>query len=214
MSYEDTWATAAEADAQITKHYEHWLALARGLHGMRAYLRAKSGANQDASPLYRRAYAEWLPTRPWAAKWAGDGKSSFRSAAYWLVENELEVEEWRASLAERDRLRWSSPEVVMREYRRAKRPPAVQDPNAPKKESVTDSLLRELEEEKTKYEAMKRDGGSLFDLQDSPAAAIADVIANELITAGRFTKLLSIQTALAKAIAAHKAAMKNKAQAG
>ena len=74
MSYEETWAKAAEADAQISKQYEQWLAIARGLHGMRAYLRAKSGANQDASPLYRRAYAEWIPTRPWAAKWAGDEK--------------------------------------------------------------------------------------------------------------------------------------------
>ena len=44
MSYEDTWATAAEADAQITKHYEHWLALARGLHGCALISGQKSGA--------------------------------------------------------------------------------------------------------------------------------------------------------------------------
>ena len=79
MSYEETWAKAAEADSQIAKHFDHWLTLARGLSGMREHLRAKSGANSDASPLYRRAYAEWVPTRPWAAKWAGPGKSSFRS---------------------------------------------------------------------------------------------------------------------------------------
>jgi hypothetical protein len=214
VSYEETWAKAAEADSQIAKHFDHWLTLARGLSGMREHLRAKSGANSDASPLYRRAYAEWVPTRPWAAKWAGPGKSSFRTACYWLVENQAEVEVWRAALDPRDRDRWQSPEVVMREYRKAKRPPAAETPDAPKKETVKDNLLRKNEELRTKYEAMKNAGGSLFDLQDSPAAAIARAIAEELANSGRFTKLLAVQAALAKEIAARKAALKGKAQAG
>ena len=102
----------------------------------------------------------------------------------------------------------------MREYRKAKRPPAAETPDAPKKETVKDNLLRENEELRAKFEAMKRNGGSLFDLQESPASTIADVIASELITAGRFTKLLTIQSAIAKRIAEHKTAIKSKAQAG
>lgn len=217
MSYEETWAKAAEANSQIAKHFDHWLTLARGLSGMREHLRAKSGANSDASPLYRRAYAEWVPARPWAAKWAGPGKSSFRAACYWLVENQAEVETWRASLEPRDRDRWQSPEVVMREYRKTKRSAVAQAPDASKTETVKDNLLRENEELRTKYEAMKRSGGSLFDLQETSASEIAHVLAGELVSAGRFTKLLAVQMALAKEIAAFKckaAELKGKAQAG
>jgi hypothetical protein len=214
MSYEETWAKAAEADSQITKHFDHWLTLARGLSGMRDHLRAKSGANSDASPIYRRAYAEWVPTRPWAAKWSSPKKSSFRTACYWLIENEAEVETWRASLDPLDRDRWQSPEVVMREFRKAKRPLVAQDPNAPKKETAKDGLLRELDELRAKYQAMKSNGGSLFDLQDSSAATIARAMAEELINSGRFTKLLAVQTGIAKEIAAYKARLKSKAQAG
>jgi hypothetical protein len=214
MSFEDAWAKAAEADGEIAKHFEHWLALARGLSSMRDHLRVKSGANSDASPLYRRAFSEWVATRTWAAKWASPGKSSFRTACYWLVENQAEVETWRATLNPHDRDRWQSPEVVMREYRKAKRAPAVQDPNAPKKETARDNIMRENEELRASLDAMKRNGGSLFDIQETAAATMADVIASELITSGRFTKLLAFQTAIAKRIAAHKAAVKNKAQAG
>ena len=206
------------ADSQIAKHFDHWLTLARGLSGMREHLRAKSGANSDASPLYRRAYAEWVPARPWAAKWAGPGKSSFRAACYWLVENQAEVEAWRASLEPRDRDRWQSPEVVMREYRKTKRlrrrssPRRVKDGDGEGQPSARDEELR------TKYEAMKRSGGSLFDLQETSASEIAHVLAGELVSAGRFTKLLAVQMALAKEIARSKAAdsraRRNRVRAG
>jgi hypothetical protein len=163
MSYEETWAKAAEADSQIAKHFDHWLTLARGLSGMREHLRAKSGANSDASPLYRRAYAEWVLTRAWAAKWAGPGKSSFRTACYWLVENQADVEVWRAALDPRDRDRWQSPEVVMREFRKAKRPPVAEtDPS--KAETPMEAVKRELAETKAKITRMEADGGSLFAL--------------------------------------------------
>jgi hypothetical protein len=181
MSFEDTWAKAAEADGQIAKHFEHWLALARGLSSMRDHLRAKSGANSDASPLYRRAFAEWVATRQWAAKWASAGKSSFRAACYWLAANQAEVETWRAKLDPRDRDRWQSPEVVMREYRKAKRPPAAET-STPKPESPTDALKRELAETRAKIARMEQDGGSLFALGPNgsrPAEIIRIISANE-----------------------------------
>jgi hypothetical protein len=160
MSYEETWAAAAEADTQIAKHFEHWLALARGLHDMREHLRARSGANTDASPLYRRAYAEWIPARPWAAKWSGDGKSSFRAACYWLIENQTEVETWRASLSERDRDRWQAPETLMREYRKSEKARAATPGEPPTKpETPLAALKRENAELKAKVERMERSGG-------------------------------------------------------
>ena len=179
MSYEETWAKAAEADSQIAKHFDHWLMLAHGLSGMREHLRAKSGANSDASPLYRRAYAEWVPTRPWAAKWAAPSKSSFRAACYWLVENQAEVEAWRAALDPRDRDRWQSPEVVMREYRKAKRPAVAEAGSTPKLETPTEALKRELTETKAKLARMEQDGGghwSTFGPTGSKPAEIARVI--------------------------------------
>lgn len=163
MSYEETWAKAAEANSQISKHFDHWLAIARGLNDMRAYLLAKSGANKEASPLYRRAYAEWVPTRSWAAKWAGTEKSSFRTACYWLAENQAEVEAWRAALDPRDRDHWHSPEVVMREYRKAQRKAqeAVKPdaPDASRSETPTEALKRENAELKAKVERLERTGG-------------------------------------------------------
>jgi hypothetical protein len=212
MSYEETWAKAAEADSQITKHFDHWLTLARGLSGMRDHLRAKSGANSDASPIYRRAYAEWVPTRPWAAKWSSPKKSSFRAACYWLAANQAEVETWRASLDPRDRDRWQSPEVVMREYRKAKRPAKpVEEPTA-KAETPTEALTRENAELKARIEAMRRGGDSQFDLDLTGPDQIARIIVEEAIRLGKFAKASRIRASLDREI---KAAIKRGvAQAG
>ena len=87
MSYEETWAKAAEADSQIGKQYEQWLAIARGLHGMRAFLRDKSGANLDASPLYRRAYNGVDPDSSVGGEMGGQGKE-FVSRCLLLADRE------------------------------------------------------------------------------------------------------------------------------
>jgi hypothetical protein len=68
---------------------------------MRAYLCWKSGANRDASPRYRDAYAAWVPTRPWAARWSDEKYESFRSACYWLIDNLDAVQAWRRRLHDR-----------------------------------------------------------------------------------------------------------------
>ena len=135
MSYEDTWAKAAEADSQITKHFDHWLD-ARPRPARHARLsprkeRGESGRKPALSPRLCRVGSD---TTMGGEVGGRRQKLVSQRGCYWLVENQVEVEEWRASLEPRDRRRWQSPEVVMREYRRAKRPPAVQDPNAPKKE--------------------------------------------------------------------------------
>jgi hypothetical protein len=103
--FEELWGAAAEADARRTKHFDDWLAIARGLASMRQHLLERSGANTDASPRYRREYERWIITGEWAAKWAGPGKKPFRSACYWLVENLDAVQGYRGSLSEGDRLR-------------------------------------------------------------------------------------------------------------
>ena len=124
FNFEEVWREAAAADARIGKHFGDWVALARGLHGMKAHLLAISGANSETSPLYRRAYEKWVPTREWASKRAGPNKKSFRSACYALVDNLDAINAWRAELAERDpgsRDRWQHPEVVMREWRKAQK---------------------------------------------------------------------------------------------
>ena len=114
---------------------------------MRAYLRAKSGANPGRKPALSSRLCRVASNTTMGGEVGGRRQKlvSQRWLIGWSRTNQRS-RQWRASLNERDRLRWSSPEVVMREYRRAKRPPAVQDPNAPKTETVKDNLLRELEE--------------------------------------------------------------------
>jgi hypothetical protein len=121
MMTDRAWADAATASKRIerlrNRTFADWLSLARGLHAARQQLIAETGVQSDASPIFARALAEWVKTHKWAAPFMGDGKSSFRSACYALIENEAAIAEWRASLSEADRARWIHPEVVMRAFR-------------------------------------------------------------------------------------------------
>jgi hypothetical protein len=115
------WAEAAKTGRLVARQlsFEDWLTVARGLHAMREHLREETGVQHDASPLFAKAMAEFVREHKWAARFMGDGKSSFRSAAYALVDNEAAISEWRSTLSTGDKLRWRHPEVVMREWRRA-----------------------------------------------------------------------------------------------
>jgi hypothetical protein len=118
---ENAWTEAAKAGRLVARQlsFDDWLAIARGLHAMRERLRDETGVSHDASPIFAKAMAEFVREHKWAARFMGDGKSSFRSAAYALVDNEAAISEWRSTLSAGDKLRWRHPEVVMREWRRA-----------------------------------------------------------------------------------------------
>jgi hypothetical protein len=103
--------------------FRDWLIVAQALHGARVRIIAETGVKSDASPTFAKALAKWVKANKWASQWMGDGKSSFRSASYWLVDNLDAVEAWRSGLSEPDRERWSHPETLKREFRRAHLPP-------------------------------------------------------------------------------------------
>jgi hypothetical protein len=201
---------AAEADGRISgsAHWNDWMYIADGFAvGVAKAMRA-ANTNRPYGKAYTRLFGEWLEERPWAKRY----DKGTRSNLLWCADHRSEIEEWRSTLNVEVRNKLNHPTNFRRKYEAAHR--KAEAPDEPKKENVKDNLLRENEELRAKFEAMKRDGGSLFDLQETAAATIADVIASELITAGRFTKLLTIQSAIAKRIAEHKAAVKSKAQAG
>lgn len=135
---EQAWTEATKASRLVARQvsFADWLVIARGLHAMRESIRAETGVQHDASPIFAKAMGEFARTHKWAARFMSDRKSSFRSASYFLVDNLKEIEAWRATLTEHDRARWRNPEVVVREFRRATRGAKPASPPSPKQQIV------------------------------------------------------------------------------
>jgi hypothetical protein len=145
-------------------NYEDWLKLAIGLCNARDHIINITGANSDQDTRYQRAFAQWCEKRQWAAKWSGKNKKSFRSACYWLIENREQVEKWRVTLDESERMRWNNPETVKKRFLNAHPAKPVRAGDAPPVETPMQRLRRENDSLKSENEAMKRNGGSLFTL--------------------------------------------------
>jgi hypothetical protein len=203
-------------------HLDEWLAYYPGFDIRRRLAMRIAHTNQPIGKNYAVAFAQLMKDDSLDTM----DKTSV-SAVLWLrddPEHERILREIRQTMTPGQRSRLNSPisarqrverVVKVREAARAARDTgAPSEAGAPKKETVKDNLLRELEELRGKCETMKNSGGSLFDLQDTPVATIARDIAEELTNSGRFSKFVALQAALAKEIATRKAALKNKAQAG
>jgi hypothetical protein len=105
------------------------------------------------------------------------------------VMDELEaVEKWRATLTEKQRFEWASPDAIIRHCPVFNPPPAVDAKREPsayaKLEQTNDDLARELDAAKAhiaELEAAQPDQGSLFDLDlknDKPDDIAEAIIGN------------------------------------
>jgi hypothetical protein len=123
------------------------------------------------------------------------------------MENLEAVEKWRATLTEKDRIRWASPDAIIRHCPVFNPPPAADAARKPsayaKLEQTNDDLARELDAAKAhiaELEAAQPDQGSLFNLDlknDKP-----DIIAEAIIGNVDLGRAEKIARAILKAVKA------------
>jgi hypothetical protein len=121
----------------------------------------------------------------------------------WAADHRSEIEAWRDTLAQNERDKMNHPTTLRRKYEATHKVVAV-DPNAPKKETSREALIRENEELRAENERLKRDGGSLFDLNQTSVKDIAKIAAENM----SLDKLTRLQTEIAKRISERKAKAK------
>ena len=208
----------AAADAYVRirsgQHWLDWMFVAEGLGVGRRWAQRRGGTDDIQSPHYKRAFKEWMAPRPWAK----DLDSPTRAHLFWCLDWRNDIDQWRETLAQNERAKLNHPTAMKRRYEAthpehgAARPV---DPNAPKKETTRESLIRENEDLWAKVKKLERQveagDGSLFDLRRDSIDAIVNVIAGT-VSIGRFQ---SLQRSMTEKLAALKAADKTKqAKAG
>jgi hypothetical protein len=203
-------ALAAEAFQRIRsgQHWSDWMFIADGLVVGRNFAMRRAGTNQPVGRAYNTAFGGWMVDRPWAR----DLDKKDRGDLFWCADRRSEIEAWRETLAQNERSRLNHPTALRRRYEAANK---VKDPNAPKKETGKEALVRENEELWAKVKKLERQvessDGSLFDLHRDSIRTIVDVIAGN-VPVGRFE---SLQREMTKKLAALKAAdMAKQAKAG
>ena len=111
------------------------------------------------------------------------------------------------------RAQLNHPTTLKRKFDAAHKVAAV-DPNAPKKlrsEKEYALALTEAEAKIKALEARVRSDGSLFDIDKTSPDQIADILVEETIRLGRFTKASQINASLTRRIAAKKKLLKARA---
>jgi hypothetical protein len=196
---------AEEAEDRIRRgaHWTDWMYVADGFAVGRAKAMRAAGTNQPYGKAYTRAFGDWMKERPWAREDRID--KGTRSNLLWAADHRSEIEGWRETLTQGERARMNHPTTLRRKFEAAHRV-VDKDPNAPKKETSRDALVREnaeLWDKNKKLEHRLEAGdGSLFDLRRDSVEAIVDTIAGN-VPLGRFE---SLQRVMTKKLAALKTA--------
>jgi hypothetical protein len=210
----DTLASAAEerkeqaaADAydriKRGQHWLDWMDVAEGLATGRTKALRRAGTNNVQSPVYKRAFKEWMKDRAWAR----DLDQPTRAHLFWCIDNRNDIERWRETLASNERARLNHPTALKRKFEAAHRDAKAPSPEGAK-ETRSQKLEREIERLTDEREAWRKKAqtdGSLFDLMKDSAADIASAIAASVT----FHKLTAIQKAIAEQIRRLKAEEKH-----
>jgi hypothetical protein len=127
-----------EAMAQLSKTWEHWLDIGETLQSGREWATAESGANSNASPAWKKAFARWLAE-------TGFDKidKASRSFLASCLEHRDEIELWRGTLTESERMTLNHPCAVWRKWRAKTQVPK---PDAEKKPGLREIAARLQEE--------------------------------------------------------------------
>lgn len=178
--------------------------VAEGLGVGRRHAQRMSGTDDIQSPRYKRAFKEWMAPRPWAK----DLDSPTRAHLFWCLDWRNDIDQWRETLAQNERVRLNHPTAMKRRYEATHTEKNAADRNTPKKETDREALIRRNAELEDKIKALeigaRSRGDSLFDVLETPANQIARIIVEEAVRAGRFSKAAQIKAALEKEIAARK----------
>jgi hypothetical protein len=192
---------AEQAADRIKKgqHWVDWMLLGDGLMVGRNKAMFAAGTNQPKGKGYAKHFSAWLKARPWA-----DLDNPTRRDLFWCVEHRSEIEVWRETLAQNERIRLNHPSAMKRRYEAKHQVPVERDAgdgaHAPK-EGRYQKLEREYEALATEHSALKErldrsGGGSLFDLHRDTAADIADTILRHV----KLARTRGIRDALTKVI--------------
>jgi hypothetical protein len=188
-----------------------WMYVADRLGDGRQEAMNAAGVNQIQHPKYRREFAAWLKRYP---RWNKIDLAT-RSHLFWCLDYRSEIEAWRVTLGDNQRKMLNHPTSMKRAYERAHKVPDPETAKAPKPREVahneevaklkSDIAMRDREIEFIKN-APRKDDGSLFDLHNDSAAAIADVIFGHVGLA----RTRGLRDALAKKVQAAEAQLRKK----
>jgi hypothetical protein len=166
-----------EALRRIGRNWEDWLAIAEALQVGRAEVMGVVHTNQPTGKRYAKAMADWLLARGFHVIDKGT-----RTRVLECLEHRTEIEKWRETLTEGERLQLNHPDAVLRKWK-AK---TVPDPDKPKKPSAMAKLkesVARLEEENHRMRTeIERGGGDLWNKDDRPED-IADIMLTKLSSA-------------------------------
>jgi hypothetical protein len=121
QSVHDIEREAAEAVKGLNQgnRYEDWLAIARGEVVGRDWAAQAAGTTRPFGAKYKAALADWQKRNPWSLD--PRLKPPIPSYCYWLIENLADVEAWRATLSDDERLRYNHPGTIQRAFNQAQR---------------------------------------------------------------------------------------------
>jgi hypothetical protein len=91
----------------------------------------------------------------------------------WAADHRSEIEAWRDTLAQNERDKMNHPTTLRRKYEATHKVVAV-DPNAPKKETSREALIRENEEQSDLGQGHRQDRGREHVARQADAAANGD----------------------------------------
>jgi hypothetical protein len=197
---------AEEAISRIRggAHWLDWMMVGDWLAVGQEKAMRLAGTNRPYGKAFTRAFGLWLKEHPTM----NDIDSGTRSHLLWAIDRRSEIEAWREKLAPNERAKLNHPTAIKRRFEAAHRI-AASDPNAPKKETKVEALVRENEELWTRVKRLERESkgdGSLFDLRNDKVEDIGQVIEGT-VSYDRLNRL-------AKDLTARAAKRKPKAHAG
>jgi hypothetical protein len=179
-------------------HWLDWMMVGDWLAVGQVKAMRLAGTNRPYGKAFTRAFGLWLKEHPTM----NDIDSGTRSHLLWAIDRRSEIEAWREKLVPNERAKLNHPTAVKRRFEAAHKV-AGADPNAPRKETRVEALVRENEELWAKVRRLERESksdGSLFDLRGDKVQDIASVIAETV----SFDRLKRLHKELADQIAKRK----------
>jgi hypothetical protein len=147
MSDQDTIAEARAAWSRIKNRdkstFQDWVAIGRGLLAARAECMTRAKVNSPFGPGYQRQMRLWLDTNG-----MGDLDSHERYGAVLVFEHLSDIEAYRATLTEAERMRCCHPNTVLKHWRAGSAP----QPQGPKpKPGAIHNIERRVESKVANY---------------------------------------------------------------
>jgi hypothetical protein len=144
------------------QHFEDWLVISKALHMGRVRCMREAETNHHTGKRYIKVYGRWLDEHPQFKKLDGTTVNQCHE----LYKNREAIINWRATLADNERMQWNYPETVLRHWKARTQTPKE------KKPSKRNEQIRAIEEENSRLrkenEKLKRDSGNVFTPKDAP----------------------------------------------